>query len=177
VTSEARTILDLGAVVPFEVVERVIDVAIVEKRVTEAALISVLDRLGGSGRRGTAALRAVLLAGLPDDRLQSVLEHDLHQLILRAGVPAPVLQHPLVCADGRVVYLDFAWPDLLIAIEADGFRWHSTRPQLARDRARRRSIEATGWHHYAYGWGEVHDGAAAVVAEIARLLSLSPRPA
>jgi very-short-patch-repair endonuclease len=171
VTSKARTILDLGAVVPFEVVERVVDVAVVRDQVSEVSLVSAIDRLGRSGRRGTAALRAILLAGLPDDKLASVLEHDLHQLIRKAAVPSPVLQFPLVCADGRTVYLDFAWPSLRIAVEADGHRWHSSRKQLAHDRVRRRAIQASGWEHYDYGWGEVHDDAHAVVGEIARLLS------
>lgn len=172
VTSRARSLLDLGAVVPYEVVEHAVQVAIIECLVTLPELVAVLDRLGKPGRRGTASLRAVLRAAIPDERLASMLEHALYELIERAGVPLPVLQYRLVCADGRVVVLDFAWPELRLAIEADGHRWHATRKQLESDLARRRSIAGTGWTHHAYGWGDVHDRPMLVIPEIARSLSL-----
>ena len=171
-TSRARTLLDLGAVVPYELVEHAVQVAIIERLVTLQDLLAVLDRLGKPGRRGTAPLRAVIRAAIPDERLASMLEHALYELIKRAGVPLPVLQYRLVCADGRVVVLDFAWPELCLAIEADGHRWHATRKQLESDLARRRSIVGTGWTHHAYGWGDVHDRPTLVVPEITRSLSL-----
>ena len=174
VTSRARTMLDLGAVVPFEVVHHVVHRACVDKLITERDLLAVLDRVGKRGRRGTAALRAILREELPDERLASMLERDLHMLIRRAGGPAPILQYELVCADGRVVILDFAWPDLRFAIEADGHRWHATPEKLEADNARRRSIRATGWTLDAYGFGDVHDRQAEVIREISASLCLLP---
>jgi hypothetical protein len=165
-TSPARTLLDLGAVVPFEVVHEVVHAAFVAKLVTHRELLSVLDRVGKRGRRGTASLRAILREELPDERLASMLERDLLRLIHLAGGPPPELQHRLVCTDGRAVILDFAWPDLRFAIEADGHRWHSTPKKLEADNARRRSIRATGWTLDAYGFGDVHARKHAVVDEI-----------
>ena len=129
----------------------------------------MLDRLGKPGRRGTAALRATVRGSIPDERLQSMLEHDLHELIKLAGVPAPELQYELVCADGTVVHLDFAFPELHIGAEADGRRWHATRAQLEHDLKRRRSIQASGWDHSSYGWGDVHHRKLAVIAEFRSL--------
>ncbi|MCU1485696.1 MAG: hypothetical protein JWN67_2442 [Actinomycetia bacterium] len=174
VTSKARTLLDLGAVVPFELVYEAVHAACVEKLVTHQELLSVLDRVGKRGRRGTASLRAILREALPDERLASMLERDLLALIRRAGVPEPELQHRLVCADGRVVVLDFAWPALKFAIEADGHRWHATPKKLEADNARRRSIRATGWTLDAYGFGDVHARASKVLAEIRASLSDHP---
>ena len=165
-TGPARTLLDLGAVVPFEVVEHAAEVAVIDKRVTERDLVAVLDRLGKPGRRGTAALRAVVRASIPDHKLESMLELDLGKLLARAGTPPPALQYELVCTDGTDVRLDFAWPELRIAVEADGHRWHATRRRLERDRARRRSIQASGWSHYAYGYGDVHDHPTETIAEL-----------
>jgi hypothetical protein len=170
VTSRARTLLDLGAVVPFEVVYEAVHAAFVDKLITHRELLSVLDRVGKRGRRGTASLRAILREALPDERLASMLERDILRLIRRAAVPEPELQYRLVCADGRVVVLDFAWPDLRFAIEADGHRWHSTPKKLEADNARRRSIRATGWTLDAYGFGDVHGRHLAVIAEIERSL-------
>jgi hypothetical protein len=174
VTSKARTILDLGAVVPFEVVHQVVHHACVVKLVTERELLAVLDRVGKRGRRGTAALRAILREALPDERIASMLEHDLLALIRTVGAPEPVLQHQLVCADGRVVVLDFAWPALRFAIEADGHRWHATPKKLEADNARRRSIRATGWTLDAYGFDDVHRRSVAVMEEISGSLCLRP---
>jgi hypothetical protein len=166
VTSPARTLLDLGAVVPFELVREAVHAACLDKRVTEAELLSVLDRVGKRGRRGTAPLRSILRDALPDERLASMLERELLWLIRRADVGEPVLQYELVCADGRLAILDFAWPDRRFAIEADGHRWHASPKKLEADNARRRSIRATGWTLDAYGFGDVHGRKLAVVQEI-----------
>jgi hypothetical protein len=174
VTSRARTMLDLGAALPFEIVHQVVHAACVDKLVTERELLAVLDRVGKRGRRGTASLRAILREELPDERLASMLEHDLHVLIRRARGPEPILQYELVCSDGRVVVLDFAWPELRFAIEADGHRWHATPKKLEADNARRRSIRATGWTLDAYGFGDVHGRQGEVVREISSSLCPSP---
>ena len=174
VTSVARTLLDLGAVVPFEVVERAMQVAVIERKVSHADLISVLDRVGKRGRRGTAPLRAALTQSLPSDGLASVLEHDLLALVRRATSVEPMLQHRLVCSDGRIVVLDIAWPRWRHVVEADGHRWHATRAQLESDNARRRSIRASGWTLDAFGWGDVHDRRHQTLTDLTRSLSLFP---
>ncbi len=70
------------------------------------------------------------------------------RLIEACPVPAPVLQHEIVLPDGRRFRLDTAWPELRIAAEADGRRWHSTRREFERDLLRSRAITAAGWRHY-----------------------------
>lgn len=169
VTTAARTALDLGAVVPFEVLERALQVALISKRLDIRALVGVLDRLGRRGRRGTAALRALVRDCLPDERIASMLEHDLHQLVLQACTVKPELQHEFVCHDGRVVRFDMAWPDRRIAVEADGHRWHATRRQLEDDLARRRSVTASAWTLLSYGWGDVHDRRSTTLAQLRSL--------
>lgn len=170
VTTAARTALDLGAVLPFEVVEHVLQVAIVERRVDERSLLAVLERSGASGRNGTGVLRAVVAQSLPPEKIESMLEHELLGLIRRAGLPEPVLQFELTCTDGRCVRLDTAWPEVQLAVEGDGHRWHATTASTTSDRARRRSIQASGWEHHAFGWDEVHDRPLDTIAELAALL-------
>ena len=55
VTTIPRTLLDLGAVVPFEVVELAAQDAIIQERISAVDLVCVLERVGKRGRRGTAA--------------------------------------------------------------------------------------------------------------------------
>jgi hypothetical protein len=169
-TTPARTLLDLGAVLPYQKVAYATEDAVIRKIASHEHLFSVLDRVGGRGRRGTATLRAILRAGLPDEKVQSMLEHRLHQLIKELRLPVPELQFELVCADGRVVRLDFAWPALMITTEADGLRWHGTSAKFRQDLARSRSIQASGWAHHRYGWGDLIDDRLATALELCRLL-------
>jgi hypothetical protein len=165
-TRPARTLLDLGAVAPVGVVELAAHDAVIRNAVTTVDLLCVLERLGGPGRRGTAALRAAARAGLPPDELESTLELALYRLVRACPVPAPVLQHPVVLPGGRRVRFDFAWPARRVAVEADGRRWHATRADFERDLDRANAIAATDWRHFRYGWAPVHERPAAVRAEI-----------
>ena len=63
----------------------------------------------------------------------------------RARLPTPVPQYT-VRDRGRVVaVVDFAYPDQRIAIEADGYRWHSGRSSWQRDLLRRNELTRLGW--------------------------------
>jgi hypothetical protein len=169
VTALPRTLLDLAAVTPFDVFVHAAEVSVINRQVGIVDLVAVLDRLGKPGRRGTAPMRRFVREAIPDERLASILERDLLRLIQISGLPEPALQMAVRCPDGADVVLDFAWPQLGLAVEADGHRWHATRADLERDLARRRKIRAAGWDHYAYGWGDVHDRPDTVVAELASL--------
>lgn len=169
-TSMARTLLDQGAVMPFERVEHQAQDAVIRGLVTIEQLLAVLDRVGRRGRNGTAALRAVVAQSLPDERLQSKLEARLHTLIRQAALPTPTLQHPVVLPNGRDAFIDFAWPAHMIAVEADGRRWHATKRDFERGLVRRRQLRMLGWDVTTYGWSDVVETAATVVAELRALL-------
>ena len=165
-TSVPRTLLDLGAVVPFEVVELATQDALIRNLATAVDLVCVLERVGGRGRRGTAALRAVVRDSLAPDAIESRLEVGLLRLVESSFVPPPVVQHEITLPGGERARLDLAWPELRVAVEADGRRWHSTRRDFERDLTRSRAITAAGWRHYRYGWTDVHQRPAAVRAEL-----------
>jgi very-short-patch-repair endonuclease len=168
VTSVARTLLDLGAVVPFEVVEQAVSDAVTRTLVTPPQLYAVLDRTGKRGRRGTAALRAVMRDADPDEKSESELERRLWRLAPKP--PGLVQQHEVVLSDGKRCRLDMALPERMIAIEADGHRWHADAKRTRADRERRRALEKLGWHVYEYGWSDVVDDAEATRAELRAIL-------
>jgi very-short-patch-repair endonuclease len=65
-------------------------------------------------------------------------------LLACAGIP-PVPQFTVRGSDGAfLARVDFAYPDLRIAIEYDGV-WHADRDQLRRDRRRLNGLVAEGW--------------------------------
>lgn len=171
VTTIPRTLLDLGAIVPFEILELAAQDAIIEGRVSAVDLICVLERVGKRGRRGTTALRAVVRGSLPRRGIESMLELALQRLVNTCPIPRPVLQHEIVVARGRRFRLDSAWPELRIAVEADGRRWHSTRKEFEQGMARIRAITAAGWDHYRYGWNDLHRNSIDVKAEITTVVS------
>lgn len=154
ITTKGRTALDFCAVTPLWVAQEVIVEAVITKVVRPEELFAVLDRSGGQGCPGTVALRTIA-TGLDDlDQLESMLELVVAQALDRARVPPFVRQQPLVCADGRRVRLDFALPDLRIAVEANGRRWHDTPARKKRTRERRTSIVDTGWEVVDLGWAD-----------------------
>ena len=174
-TARPRTALDVGRFLAWEAYEHVLQVAVIATLLTLEDLVAALDRLGRRGQPGVAKLRAFLRESVPDSKLASLLELLVLEVVRELAVDPPVLQHELVCDDGRVVHLDLAWPDDRFAIEPAGHRWHATRKQLDDDEARRRSIRASGWHHDVYTWTDVHEHRARTKAELLGTLLLSCR--
>ena len=130
---------------------------------------------GGKGGRGNARFansirQAPSFAekGLPGQSRDLKLELKLLALVRRAGLPEPVLQHEMAIGQ-RAVRIDFAWPEIQAAVEADGHRWHATGQQVARDRARRRALRASGWTVDVFGWDDVVSRPDVVITELRRL--------
>lgn len=166
VTTVARTLLDCCAVLPHDVVEQATHDAVIRKKVKRSDLWVVLDRVGGRGFDGTVMFREIAAGDATDASIQSRLELVLKRILDRAQVPTPLRQHPLTCTDGRRVVLDNAWPDAMVAVEANGLRWHGTAKQLRDTQARSRSIQNSGYLHLSYGWADCHETVPAIVAEL-----------
>lgn len=63
--------------------------------------------------------------------------------LVLAGLPTPVLQHP-VTVEGRRYELDLAYPELRITIEYDGIE-HRTQRRARRDLRREADLVHLGW--------------------------------
>jgi very-short-patch-repair endonuclease len=75
----------------------------------------------------------------------SVFETKLRQLMRKARLPQPVLQHSVERPNGRKAFIDFAFPHAKVAIEADSIECHFGFLSWNDDRARRNELEAMGW--------------------------------
>jgi very-short-patch-repair endonuclease len=166
-TSIGRTLLDLGAVWPFELVEPIAQDALIRKTVAATDLVALLERVGRSGRNGTAVLRAIVHQSIPDSRLESELERRLLELIRRAGLPMPALQYEIETGIGTI-RLDSAWPDTRVTAEADGRRWHANATHARRDLRRSNAIQGAGWTHLRYGWDDIVRCPDRTMAELVR---------
>jgi very-short-patch-repair endonuclease len=78
-------------------------------------------------------------------RAESPMESEARLVMLDSGLHEPVLQYEIVDFDGRLWRIDFAWPDQKLAVEYDGFDWHSSPEHLRRDRQKRAALEEMGW--------------------------------
>jgi hypothetical protein len=96
-----------------------------------------LPRCQGSARARDAAR-------LADGWAESPQETRLRLLLIRGGLPAPVAQYRVFDGQGFVARVDFAYPELRIAIEYDGL-WHGERQAFLDDRRRLNRLVAAGW--------------------------------
>jgi hypothetical protein len=83
-----------------------------------------------------------------DGRSESPQESRLRVHMALAGLPPPVPQFEVKVDGEFLARVDFAWPELRVAVEYDGL-WHADGGQLIRDRARLNQLQAAGWyvHH------------------------------
>jgi hypothetical protein len=152
VTTVPRTLVELGASVARWRLQAALDNALREGLTTPGQLHAALARLGGRGRRGAGRLRHLLEdpdLGLPPPA--SVLER---RIVGRLGgrVPDPVRQFAVFDEEGKVGVLDFAWPDRLLALEADSWKHHSKRGDWEHDRIRRNRLTRRGWRILHATW-------------------------
>jgi very-short-patch-repair endonuclease len=138
VTTPARTLVDLAAIVDYTALRRAVREA-QRKLVTIPQLLETLDRVGR--RRGTSNLRKILAAGHAPTR--SELEDAVLDLILKAGFRRPAVNQP-IRLQGRTVIPDFRWPEHRLVIEADGAEWHDDRLTREDDAERQALLEANG---------------------------------
>lgn len=170
-TDPLWTLVHLGAVLPSAEVEDALDRGLVSRLVTVEAVKATLDRLGRPGRNGSGVLRTVLARrALGDDRPDSMLEPRLARLLRRHRVPTPVFQHP-VMEDGRqVARIDFAYPELGIAIEADGYEKRSSPAALQHDDRRHNKVVLRGWKVLRFTRDDIDNRPLEVVAEVRQAL-------
>ena len=99
---------------------------------------------------------------------ESVLEEDLKRLLERSGFPEPLTQYWVKTggwlSSKRWHRLDFAYPDLRLAVEADGAEFHD--PQSDRERDLR--LATKGWVTVRFSWGDVHSRPDGVVETLVR---------
>ena len=172
VTRPARTLVDLAEVVSPDALELAVDDALGRGLVSCPLVQARLRALGGRGRKGTAALRAVLDAR-PEGhyRVQSPFEQRLLRLLADHGIEGAVPQYEVVLPSGRRVRLDVAFPPVRLALEADSYAHHGSRSAWARDHTRNAELVAAGWRVLPVTWQDLTRRPAAVVALVSVALA------
>jgi very-short-patch-repair endonuclease len=147
-TTPERTIVDLARVYPATKVGPMLDYALARRLVTRARL-----EARASGRGHNDVLRELLEERPASARpMGSEFEACLFRALREAGLPLPMAQYRVLMLDGSEVFLDFAYPDVLLAIEADSYLWHASLADWQRDRARNNELIALGWSILPITW-------------------------
>lgn len=117
----------------------------------------------GVAALATAVKEASALSG-------SALESWSRGLMVRHGLPAPVLQHPIQMA-GRRMYPDFVWLDQRVIGEADGQEKYGTSgADIFAEKRRQADLQASGYVLYRWGWPEVREDCSGWLRGLRRLI-------
>lgn len=173
VTKPARTIVDLGAVLPPDKVEDVLDRALTRKRTTVAGVEWMLVELAGKGRPGTAAVARILdERALGKEPADGLLEPRMARLLRQAGLPSAAFQYPIHTPEGRfLARVDFAYPELLLAIEVDGWAYHGSPSAMGKDFVRQNGLVPYRWRVLRFTWAQVVHQPEYVAATIGSVLA------
>jgi hypothetical protein len=161
VTTVARTLVDLAAVLSADDLARACHEAGVRHGTTPADVEAVLARRPRSP--GAAKLRAIMRGEV--HVTLSKLERRFLDLLRKAGLPAPQTNRP---AGGRRV--DCRWPEHRLTVELDSYRYHHSRHAWEQDRRREREAHARGDDFRRYTWGDVFEDPKLMLAELRGLL-------
>lgn len=96
-----------------------------------------------SGRRGIVHVRELIPLATAD--AESPMESEARLVMINGRLPSPALQYEVRDRAGRLWRLDFAWADRKVAVEYDGFDWHSDPDAFRRDRQKRAGLLEIGW--------------------------------
>jgi very-short-patch-repair endonuclease len=175
VTTPARTLFDLAAVVTPDQLAHAFDEAEYRRLTSPVSLDALVARY--PGRRGTQAIRRVLdnHRRNGETRTRSELERRFLTLLEAHGLPRPTINRESDHGE-----LDARWPQQRLVVECDGFAAHGTRRAFEDDRARDRALVADGWRVVRITWRQLTTDGDTIAAQLSTLLAqpaVSSRPA
>jgi very-short-patch-repair endonuclease len=115
--------------------------------------------LRNKGRHGSPAARRLLQAA--SDGARSEAERLLIRLLKEAGITGWRTNYPV---GGYKV--DVAFPTQQVAIETDGWAFHSDQDAFQQDRQRQNNIALLGWQILRFTWLDLTEYPQRVIAEI-----------
>ncbi len=163
-TSVARTLVDLAAMLSFRELRR----ALAEADYRRLLCADEISLALKSGRPGSRALRRALDQHLPQlAQTLSVLEEHFLELCDAAGLPLPE-------ANAKVagMRVDALWRAQRLIVELDGAAGHGSRAQASRDRERELALRRMGFRVVRYTWRQITERGIEVVADLRCQLGL-----
>ncbi|HVF79632.1 MAG TPA: type IV toxin-antitoxin system AbiEi family antitoxin domain-containing protein [Solirubrobacteraceae bacterium] len=161
VTTPARTLLDLAAVLPENGLRRAVRRAQAQRVVSIPQILELLHR--SNGHRGAAKLRAVIADGPVPTRTE--LEDLLLDLLDRGEIERPEVNAPLRFGSETIVP-DYLWRRRRVAIEADSVTWHEHKLTREHDAHKQAQLEAAGLRVLRITWQQITSSPQQTLARI-----------
>ena len=172
VTTAARTLFDVAARIELGSFDAAFHYCLHERLADLATLRAVAAVHAGPGHPGAGRFREAVALYSPDERpAASALEAQCARRLARTSLPPPERQHE-VRLGGRRRIIDFAWPRAKVALEVDGYRWHSSRSAWESDRARTRDLRRAGWTVIHATHDDIEHGFDRLADELASFVAL-----
>jgi very-short-patch-repair endonuclease len=171
ITTVPRTIFDLAATEPLDVVKAML---------REAEFLELHDRLSlwdlvgrYPGRRGIRKVKTALeaLKDEPVDERKSRLEERFAPFLARHELPRGRFNDWILVGDKRF-QVDCLWPEQRQIVELDGWEGHKTRTAFREDRARDRRLRVAGYGVTRLTWTQLEDEPEVVASDLRVLLEI-----
>lgn len=164
-------VVDTLVSVPIDRAEEVLDMALQRRWMSSVDLERVISQRAGRGRKGVSRLRDLHRRAATGSRSEA--EQRMGRLLKRAGGHW-CANYSILDRDGRVLAeIDFADPDLRIAIEVDGRAFHSDRRSFEHDRKRQNMLSLRGWIILRFTWERIVHDPEAVIAEVVAAVEIA----
>lgn len=147
-TTPARTIVDLSAVLASRELESVVAHAERQNLIERRELLAQVTTR--PGRPGAPLLRALLAGEAGPSLTRSEAEERLLNLIRKAQLPSPETNVRIGNYE-----VDFFWRRVRLVVEVDGFAFHSTARTFENDRRRDASLAARGIRVMRVTWKQL----------------------
>jgi hypothetical protein len=172
-TGLCRTVIDLCGMTDAHTSEMAFDQAL-RRGVSLKALRLRTEELGSTKLPGLPRVREFIQDRDPDIAMTDTeLETLVNAWRKKFGFPTPVFQYWVKLPDYGPARLDFAYPDLMVGVEADSYAFHSGRAAFERDRARISEFASLGWIIIQTTWREIERYPERVANRLARALARS----
>jgi very-short-patch-repair endonuclease len=171
VTTVPRTIFDLAATEPVDVVKALLREAEFQELHDQLSLWDLAERY--PGRRGVRKVRTALeaLKDEPVDERKSRFEERFDPFLRRRELPRPRYNQWILVGNKRFE-VDCLWPDQRQIVELDGWEGHKTRTAFREDRARDRRLRVAGYGVTRLTWNQLEDEPSAVASDLRVLLEI-----
>jgi very-short-patch-repair endonuclease len=163
ITSPLRTVLDCGRTLPLAPAVAVMESALLARAVDLSTLRSAAETVRGPG---SVALRQAI--EFIDEGAESALESPLRMLVVPLGRKLQTQVH--VPGVGRVDVVLDSW----LALEGDGYEYHSDRATYREDRRRGNALVVGRFVVLRFSWEDVYLRPAYVLATVERVLAAGP---
>jgi very-short-patch-repair endonuclease len=176
VTSVARTILDLAALVSPTRLERTLDEALRKGLVKLEDVAWCMKRNGRQGRKGVGLLAKLLKERQGQEAPDSVLETDVAALFRQKRLPTAVKRYRVIERDHFIAEVDLAWPKRKVAVQVHGASFHRQRRNWENDQRVENRLQFCGWKVIKVTWRMLNEVPDDCVEVVASALGLSARP-